>query len=80
MQTQLKAWGNSQGIRIPKKMLEMLSIQENDVLHLEIVNNGIFVQKEHRHRTLEERAAEYGGELLLSDEIDWGESIGNEVW
>lgn len=80
MQTQLKTWGNSQGIRIPKKILEMLSIQVNDVLQLEIVNNGILVKKEHRHRTLEERAAEYGGKLALSDELDWGEPIGNEVW
>ena len=33
-----------------------------------------------RHRTLEERAAEYGGMLMLESEYDWGEPVGREVW
>jgi len=32
------------------------------------------------HRTLEERAAEYGGKLFLDGEFDWGEPVGREVW
>lgn len=32
------------------------------------------------HKTLEERAAEYGGELGLDGEFDWGEPVGREVW
>ena len=35
---------------------------------------------EFRHKSLKERAAEYGGNLNLSDEIDWDEPVGNEVW
>ena len=33
-----------------------------------------------RHRTLEERAAEYGGKLNLDGEFDWGEPVGREIW
>ena len=33
-----------------------------------------------RHRSLEERAAEYGGRIELSEEFDWGEPVGSEVW
>lgn len=33
-----------------------------------------------RHKTLEERAAEYGGSLGLDGEYDWGEPVGREVW
>ena len=32
------------------------------------------------HKTLEERAAEYGGKLNLDGEYDWGEPVGREVW
>lgn len=33
-----------------------------------------------KHKTLEERAAEWGGELGLDGEFDWGEPVGREVW
>ena len=34
-----------------------------------------------KHKTLEERAAEYGRKLDLSGELDWrGSPVGNEVW
>ena len=32
------------------------------------------------HKTLEERAAEYGGRLNLDGEYDWGEPVGREIW
>lgn len=32
------------------------------------------------HRTLEERAREYGGILELDGEFDWGIPVGNECW
>lgn len=33
-----------------------------------------------RYKTLEERAAEYGGKLLLDGEYDFGERVGREKW
>ncbi|MBQ8662672.1 MAG: helix-turn-helix transcriptional regulator [Eubacterium sp.] len=33
-----------------------------------------------RHKTLEERAAAYGGQLNLAGEYDRGEPVGREVW
>ena len=36
--------------------------------------------KPFRHKTLEERAAEYGGQLNLDGEFDWGEPVGREIW
>ncbi|MBR3108761.1 MAG: hypothetical protein IKH30_16495 [Clostridia bacterium] len=32
------------------------------------------------HRTLKERAEACDGELHLSEEYDWGEPVGSEVW
>jgi transcriptional regulator with XRE-family HTH domain len=32
------------------------------------------------HKTLEEYVNETGGTLIASDEIDWGDPVGSEVW
>ncbi len=39
----------------------------------------IMLTKSYRHRTLEERTAEYGSKLNLDGEFDWGESVGREI-
>jgi antitoxin MazE len=80
MQTQVKAWGNSQGIRIPKEVLKEASFYLNDTLDIRVSNGMITLIKPFRHRTLEERAAEYNGNLSLDGEFDWGESLGREKW
>ena len=80
MQTQVKAWGNSQGIRIPKEALQEASIFVNDILNVTVSNGMITLMKPFRHKTLEERAAEYNGNLGLDGEYDWGERVGREIW
>lgn len=72
MTVQLKSWGNSQGIRIPKEILDTVGVQVNDYLEIEIVEGNILLKKQIRHKTPEERMAAYGGRLDLSEEIDWG--------
>lgn len=80
MQAQVKEWGNSQGIRIPKEALKSAGIEVNEVLNVTVSNGMISLVKIHRHKTLEERAAEFDGKLLLDGEYDWGDSVGREVW
>ena len=80
MEVQLKAWGNSQGIRFSKEFLKSAGFSPNDTLKAEIVNGTIVLSRAFRHRTLQERAEPYGGELRLSDELDWGDPAGSEVW
>ena len=80
MQAQVKTWGNSQGIRIPKEVLQEAAISVDDVLDVKVSNGMIMLVKPFRHRTLEERAAEYGGQLHLDSEFDWGEPVGREIW
>ena len=50
------------------------------MLTAEISDGKIILSRGFRHRSLKERAAEYGGKLNLSEEIDWGEPMGDEVW
>ena len=80
MQAQVKEWGNSQGIRLPKEALREAGIALNEVVDVKVSNGVITLVKTFRHKTLEERAAEYDGKLLLDGEYDWGEPVGREVW
>lgn len=40
---------------------------------------SIVLAKTFRHKSLEKRAVEYGGQLHLYEEFDWGETVGREV-
>ena len=80
MQAQVKEMGNSQRIRLPKDVLKNAGIALNDILDITESNGVITLVKPFRHRTLEERAAEYDGKLMLDGEYDWGEPVGREVW
>lgn len=80
MQVQLKAWGNSQGLRFSREFLASAGIKPNDVLIAKIENGSIVLSKSFQHRTLQQRAAAFGGQLNLSEEVNWGKPQGNEVW
>ena len=79
MQAQVKEWGNSQGIRLSKEVLKSAGITLNGLLDVTASNGVITVVKSFRHKTLEERAAEYDGKLMLDGEYDWGKTVGREV-
>ncbi len=37
-------------------------------------------ERSFQHKTLEERALEFGGKLNLDGEYDWGIPVGREIW
>ena len=80
MEVQVREWGNSQGIRFPKAVLQEAGIEINDKLTLKVEDGKIILFKAFRHRTLEERIRDSGCELSGIGELDWGEAQGNEVW
>ena len=74
-QVAIKTWGNSQGIRIPKNILEKLGLHVSDTLQIEVIDDSIVLKKAFKHKTFEERVAEYNGEISICD-YDWGEPVG----
>jgi len=80
MQVQVKTWGNSQGVRLSKEILQAAGIELDDILDITISDGVIRLEKTIRHKTLEERALAYGGKLNLDGEFDCGEPVGREVW
>ena len=77
-QVTVRPWGNSQGIRIPKNILEKLNIGISDTLQIEIEDDAIALKKTIKHKTFEERVAEYDGKISVCD-FDWGEPVGKEL-
>ena len=76
--TSIKAWGNSQGILLPKKLLAALNWNVSDPLEMEIVDNELHIRKPFVHKTFEERLAAYDGKIEICD-FDWGEPSGKEI-
>lgn len=52
--------------------------ETSDILQIAVENDTIVLRKAFRHKTFEERVAEYGGEISICD-FDWGEPLGREL-
>ncbi len=81
MQAKIQKWGNSQGIRIPKQILESLKIQVSDLLSLEVEGDKIILEKQlsSKSKNIMELFENFDGEYEKID-IDWGEPTGDEIW
>ena len=44
MTIKIQKWGNSQGIRIPKVILDELSISDKDELEIKVEDNKILIE------------------------------------
>lgn len=76
----IQKWGNSQGIRIPKFILEQINLDANSNVSITVKGDSIIIKKAaKKHKTLAERFANYTGETP-SGEYDWGEPQGEEIW
>ena len=86
MSVTLQRWGNSQGIRIPKSILNELGLKENDNFEITTSNNSIILTKsKKRHRTLQERVEAFYGKPINEIQIEQEDEIitsavGEEVW
>lgn len=78
MYTTIQKWGNSNAIRIPKTILEMTELSENDKVELRVQDGNITIIPVKKHISLAERIAEYEGEYLC-EEWDVGAPKGKEV-
>ncbi len=81
MTTTIQKWGNSQGIRIPRILLEEVKWSENEPIEIKIEDNKIVIEKAQKteRKNIKELFKDYKGEYEPS-EIDWGEPEGKEVW
>lgn len=87
MQTTLQRWGNSQGVRIPKDIVESLGMRIGSELTIELSGDRSQITitptrdarpVRGRHR-IEDIVASSSPDAF-DGEYDWGESHGKEVW
>lgn len=88
MNATIQKQGNSQGIRIPKIVLEQANLSENDQVELTTLYDNIILKKitNTRHIALQERLETFYGKTLNMiekienyEEIETGEPVGDEI-
>ena len=78
--SKIQKWGNSQGIRIPKKMLETLNLKVNDSISIEEEKDCLKIKKiETELSNIEKLFLNYDGEYEKID-LDWDNEVGKEIW
>ena len=78
MLAKVQKWGNSQGVRIPKSILEIANISPDEELEMKVLDGCIILEPVKRHLTIKERTASYNGDYKCS-EWDTGKPSGSEV-
>jgi len=81
MNATIQKWGNSQAIRLPKALLEIASLKENEQVQVLAMQNQIIIKKIEvtKRKTLKERLAGFDGDYEFK-EWDTGKPVGNEVF
>lgn len=77
----IQKWGNSQGIRIPKRILDTLNLKENEVLDINESDGNIIIKRVvKQYSSLDDLFADYNytGDNKC-EEYDFGEDVGKEI-
>ena len=88
IQTNIRRWGNSQGIRLSKEILAQMDLQENDTVGIKIYDGKMTVEKinKPKYLNLTERLEAFYkrpiDEIYVesTQEVDVGDPKGNEIW
>jgi len=73
-------WGNSQGIRIPKKLIKKLDLRIDDELIIEEKDNHIELKKIETEKVSLEKLFKNYDEEYEKINFDWDNKVGKEIW
>ena len=80
MTTKIQKWGNSQGVRIPKIILDTVKWTDNEQIIIVVDNDKLIIEKaKNKRKNIKELFAGYKGNYKPT-EVDWGEPKGAEIW
>lgn len=81
MTTTIQKWGNSQGIRIPKMLLDSVNWSENEQITIKVDNGKLIIEKtkDRKRKNIKDLFKNYKGNYE-PEKIDWGEPKGEEIW
>lgn len=78
--TQVKKWGNSLAIRVPRRVAADLGLSEDSLVEITTDGSTATVKAEANHPfSLEDLVKGITPDNVHS-EVDWGAPIGKEIW
>ncbi|MEO5646312.1 MAG: AbrB/MazE/SpoVT family DNA-binding domain-containing protein [Candidatus Paceibacterota bacterium] len=80
MTTTVQKWGNSLGIRIPKDVAEAIGAQEGKVLLISTQHQKMIIELAPQKKIDIEKLLKKITPKNSHDEIEWGDTLGEEVW
>ena len=87
MKTTLQRWGNSQGIRIPKPLIDLIGVDIGSEVWVTVLPDGSGItivpaqdKRPIRGRHSIEQLVAGSAPDTFDGEFDWGGSQGKEVW
>ena len=79
MQSQVKKWGNSQGLRLPQELLRQVNLAVGDEVEISVEDQKLVITKSRRRRSLDELLALMPDDYQATEE-DFGPAVGLEEW
>lgn len=81
MTTTIQKWGNSQGVRIPKVLLDTVNWSENEKIVILVQDDKLIIEKapDKKQKNIKELFENYEGEYEPI-KMDWGDPEGEEIW
>lgn len=82
MLTKIQKWGNSQGLRFSKTILEEADVQVGDEVNISVQSGKIIIEPVYRTRNkfdIHKLVAEMPEDYQV-EEVDWGSPTGKEEW
>ena len=88
IQTNIRRWGNSQGIRLSKDLLAQMNLQENDTVGINVYDGKMTIEKinKPKYLNLTERLEAFYKRPIeeiyveTTQEVDVGDPVGSEQW
>lgn len=80
MRVRVQKWGNSQGLRLSKDVLELAGITVGDDLELIVKDHEILLRKQRKPKYDLAELFERSASDYRPQEMDWGPPVGLEEW
>jgi len=80
LETKIRKWGNSLGVRIPKSFAIEADVSEGSTVDVSLVDGNVVLKPVRKPRIDLDELLEAITTENVHEEIDSGESVGREAW